>query len=141
MAFEQQDHRQRGGAHQESGPVGLALHHPGGDRPQVSERTVGLDRKTEDLRQLTDQHRDGDAVHVAVADRFGQQLGNEAQACDARQGNRAMRVAARQWQDDGKDHCRQRGIRPQHQDPAGAEQCISDERNDGRVQAIDAGHA
>ncbi len=81
-----------------------------------------LDRKTEQLGQLTDQYRQRNAVHVAVADRLGQQFGDEAEARDAGhdthhprhdrhhagQGNGTQRVAARQRQDDREDDRRQR---------------------------------
>ncbi len=36
---------------------------------------------------------------------------------------------------------RQRRIRPQHQDAAGPEQRVGEQRDDGRVEAVDAGHA
>ena len=35
----------------------------------------------------------------------------------------------------------QRGVRPQHQDAAGTEQRVSEQRDDGGVQAVDAGDA
>ena len=44
-----------------------------------------IDREAEELGQLADQHRQRNAVHVAVADRLGQQFGDEAQPRDARQ--------------------------------------------------------
>ena len=50
-------------------------------------------------------------------------------------------VAAGQRQHDGEDDRRQRGVRSQHQDPAGAEQRVGEQRNDGRVETVDAGHA
>ena len=55
--------------------------------------------------------------------------------------HRALGIAAGQWQDDAQDHRRQRGVRPQHQDPARTEQRIDQQRNDGRVEAINARHA
>src|SRR5208283_596988 len=36
------------------------------------------------LRQLTQEHRQRDAVHVAVADRFREELGHEAEPREAR---------------------------------------------------------
>jgi hypothetical protein len=49
------------------------------------QRIVGIDREAEELGQLADQHGQGNAVHVAVADRFREQLGDEAETRDARQ--------------------------------------------------------
>ena len=44
---------------------------------------VRFDREAEQLRQLADQHGERDAVHVAVADRLREQLGDEADAQQA----------------------------------------------------------
>jgi methionyl-tRNA synthetase len=155
VAFEQQDHRQGDCADHERGRVGLAIHHRCGDSPQVGQRSVAFDRKAEELGQLADQYRQGDAIHVPVADGLGKQLGDEAEARDARddadhsryhrlragEGDRAQRVAARQWHDHRQDDSGQRGVRSQHQDSARPKKGVSEQRTDGRVQAIDAGKA
>ena len=154
-ALQQQDHRQGACADRERRPVGSAAQHRRGDGPQASQRPVALDREPEELGQLADQHRQRNAVHVAVADRLGQQFGDEAQTRQAGQdahrpgddrhhaGQRdgAHRVAAGQRQDDGEDDGRQRRVGSQHQDAAGAEQRIGQQRHDRRVEAVDARHA
>ena len=52
-----------------------------------------------------------------------------------------MRIAAGQRQDDGEDDGGQRRIRPEHQDAAGPEQRVGEQRHDRRVEPVDAGHA
>ena len=64
--------------------------HPAADQPcdegaALADQVVAAGREPEQRRQLAHQHRQGDAVHVAVADRLGQQLGDEAEAGDAGQ--------------------------------------------------------
>ncbi len=55
------------------------------DRPDASRSgPVGLDGEAEQLGDLAQQHRQRDAVHVAVADRLREQLGDEAEAREAR---------------------------------------------------------
>ena len=122
-----------------------------GDPHEVAQRPGAVDRKAEQLGQLADQHRERDAVHVAVADRLGQQLGDESQAHDAdqdahqprhhrhqaRHRHGAHRVAGRQRQHDREDHRGERGVRPEHQDAARAEQGVGEQRDDGGVQAVD----
>ena len=114
-----------------------------------------VDRETEELRQLAEEHRQRDAVHVAVADRLREQLGHEAEAREARrdahdarddrhragQRDRALRVARRQRQHDREDHGRQRGVRAEHEDAARAEHRVGEQRHDRRVEAVDARHA
>ena len=151
-ALEQQDRRQRAGADRERRPVGLAAQHRLGDLHEVAQRPGAVDRKAEQLGQLADQHRERDAVHVAVADRLGQQLGDESQAHradqdahqprhhrhHARQGHGAHRVASRERQHDRENHRGERGIRPQHQDAARAEQRVGEQRDDSGVQTVDS---
>ena len=98
------------------------------DPPEVAQRTVAIDREAEELGQLADQHRERDAVHVAVADRLRQQLGDESQPQHpdsdahqtrdhrhhARDGDRAHRVAARERQHDRENH----GARARNPAPA-----------------------
>src|SRR5512139_453550 len=153
-ALERQDRHEGGCADCERGRVGAAFEHRRGNRPQVPQRAAALDREAEQLGQLADQHRQRDAVHVAVADRLGQEFGDEAQARHAGQDARhpgddghhagqrdgARRVAVGQRQDDGEDDRGERRVGAQHQDAAGAEQRIREQRDDRRVEAVDARH-
>ena len=59
----------------------------------------------------------------------------------AGQRDRALRVARRERQHDREDHGRERGVRAQHEDAARAEQRVSEQRHDRRVEAVDARHA
>jgi hypothetical protein len=155
VALQQQDCREAARTDRERGPVGPSIKHCGHDGRCAFKRPVDLDRKTEQLGQLADQDRQRDAVHVSVADRFGEKLGDEAQARyaghdahrsrydrhHARKGDGAKRVAAGQRQYDREDDGSQRGVGPQHHDPTGSEQRVSKQRNDRSVEAMDAGHA
>ena len=47
---------------------------------KVAQWPDALDREPEQLGQLADQHRERDAVHVAVADRLGEQFCDESQS-------------------------------------------------------------
>ena len=116
--LENQNQRQRAGADRKRRDVRLS----GGDRPanrqDLPARTFGINRKAEQLGNLTQEHRQRDAVHVAVADRLREQFGDETEprqagghADDARddrhhagQRDRAFRAARRQRQHDGQDH-------------------------------------
>ena len=114
-----------------------------------------LDREAEQLGQLADQHCQRDAVHVAIADRLGEQLGDEAEPRRARQdahgpgdhshhagqGHSASGVSAGERQHDAEDHGGERGVRSQDQNAAGAEQRVGQQRHDGRVEPIDPRHA
>ena len=84
-ALEGEDHHERGAADRERRPVGGTAQDPLADSPQADQRAFELDREAEKLRQLADQHGQRDAVHVAVADRLGEQLGDEAEAQHAGQ--------------------------------------------------------
>ena len=121
----------------------------------LAQRSVRLDGEAEELRDLAQQHRQRDAVHVAVADRLREQLGDEAEPRQARrdahdaghdrhhsgQRDRALRIARRKRQHDGEDHGRERRVRAQDEDAARTEQRIGEQRHDGRVEAVDARHA
>ena len=154
-AFQQKDDRERRGADGEGSPVHLPGEQRADDRPELTQRTLGVDREAEELRQLADQHGQRDAVHVPVADRLGQELGDEAQTRDARhnahrarhdrhrprQRDGTLRIAGGERHDHGEDDGGQRGIRAQHHDAAGAEQRVGKQRNDRRVETVDAGQA
>ena len=53
-------------------------------------------------------------------------------------GHGAHRVAGRERQHDRENHRGERGVRPQHQDAARAEQRVGEQRDDGGVQAVDS---
>ena len=130
----------------------LAAQHRFSDLREVAQRPDAVDRKAEQLGQLADQHRERDAVHVTVADRLGQQLGDEPQAHHsyqdahqprndrhrARQGHGPHRIATRERQHDRENHRGKSGVRPQHQNAAGTEQRISEQRDDSGVQTVDS---
>jgi hypothetical protein len=82
-ALEQQNYRKRAGADAKCSPVGAAFEHRGGDGPKIMQRSGVFDREAEQLGQLADQHGECNAVHVAVADRLGQQFGDKTQARQA----------------------------------------------------------
>ncbi len=79
-APQQQDGRQCSQANRKSHPIHPAGQDGSADRPQVPQGARALDREAEQLRELADQDGQGDAVHIAIADRLGQELGHEAQA-------------------------------------------------------------
>ena len=55
------------------------------DEPdRLADQAVGVDGEPEELRQLADQDRQGEAVHVADLGRLGQQVGDEARGRRAR---------------------------------------------------------
>ncbi len=114
---------------------------------------VRIDRKAEKLRQLSDEDREGEAVHVADLGRLREQVGNEAELCDPGQDrdrsdqqrehrgecDRPLRAAARP--EDGKDGCRdhrpERGVRPEDENPRGAERRVADQAENRGVEARD----
>jgi hypothetical protein len=86
----QQDQGQRSQPQAGRHPVGLAVEECLGNGDEVSKRTAAFDGKAEQLGQLADQHCERDTVHIAVADRLREQLGDEAQPKQAGQdANRA----------------------------------------------------
>ncbi|MCY1518166.1 hypothetical protein D9M68_528750 [compost metagenome] len=154
-ALQGQDQRQAAGADGKAVPVGLPGQDGAAQRDHLTQRAGILDRDGEQLGQLADQHGQGDAVHIAVADRLGQQFGDEAEAqqphhdADHARDHRhhaghqdgARRIAAGNLQDHGEDRRGQGRIRPQHQDPARPEQGVDQQRDHGGVEPVDAGHA
>ena len=54
------------------------------DCPRLAQRSVCFDREAEKLGELAQQHGKCDAIHVAVADRLREQLGNESEPREAR---------------------------------------------------------
>ncbi|MNG97858.1 hypothetical protein D3C79_569810 [compost metagenome] len=123
--------------------------------PQIAQRPLAIDGQAEQFGQLADQHGEGDAVHVAVADRLGQQFGDEAQAQQpgdhaerpghqghhAGDGDGPLRVAGGVLHHHGQDRRGQCRVRAQHEDAAGAEQGVGQQWDDGRVEAVDTRYA
>ncbi|CFL93666.1 Uncharacterised protein [Bordetella pertussis] len=154
-ALEQQDEDQGRASHRKAVSVGLAVEHGLRELPEFAQRAAVVGGDGEQLGQLARQHDQRDAVHVAVADGLGQQLGDESQPQQAQddaeqpgddgheagRGHRAHGVALRDAEHDREDGRGQRRIRTQDEDAAGAEQRVGEQRDDGGVQAIDARHA
>ncbi|MHC2425729.1 hypothetical protein ACVIST_002474 [Bradyrhizobium elkanii] len=152
---EQQDHRQRRNADPEGRPMRLSVDDCSDDRPEAAQRSIAFNGKAEQLWQLADQHGQGYSVHVAVADRLGEKLGQESQPRDARddayragddghhggQGCRAQGIAARQRNDDAEDDGRKRRVRSEDKDAARPEQRVDKQRDDRRIEPVDAGQA
>jgi hypothetical protein len=117
-----QDH-----GHKKNGnPIGAASQHRRHELADLDQQPVAPDLETEQGRQLADQHGEGDAIHVAVADRLGEQFGDETQASGARQkaqatgdegqhrgqGHGALGIPRRHRQHDAEDEGDKRRIRP-----------------------------
>ena len=124
-----------------------------GEAGRFRDESVGIDREAEQFWELADEDREGEAVHVADLGRLGQQVGHEAQLGDAgehghhpdqqrehrgeRDGTLRIPLAPDDGDDGGGDHGPERGVRPQHQDPGGAEDGVADQVQDGGVQPSD----
>ena len=155
-ALEEQDHRERAGTDRERRPVGACRR--GSARAMLHRLRSGPSlsiEKPEQLGQLADQHRQRDPVHVAVADRLRQKLGDEAEPRKPARTHTAPETIAIMLAsatarcgsppDSGsttaEDDGGQRRVRPEHQDPARPEQRVGQQRDDRRVEPVDAGHA
>jgi len=104
---------------------------------------------------LAHENRQRDSVHISVADRLGEKLGDEAQPRDARkdanstrddghhsgESDRVICVSSGERGHDTQNNRRQRGVRPKHQDAARAEQRVNEQGDDGRIEATGAGEA
>ena len=131
----------------------LAVGQPLGEAGRFRDESVGIDREAEQFWELADEDREGEAVHVADLGRLGQQVGHEAQLGDAgehghhpdqqrehrgeRDGTLRIPIGSDDGDDGGGDHGPERGVRPQHQDPGGAEDGVADQAQDGGVQPSD----
>ena len=145
---------ERPGAEREGGRVRLV--EAGDEVDRAAREALGVDREAEELGQLLDDDRRGDAHEVAESDRQRQQLGDEAEARQpagehdradedgehSGEGDPLGRVAGRGQRDDrGGDERRDRGVRAQDEDRRRAQQEVDDERHQGRVQPGDRRHA
>ena len=109
--------------------------------------------KPNSFGQLADQHGERDAVHVAVADRLGQQLGDESQAHHADQdahqpghhrhhARQRPRRASGRRADSGSTTARITAASeesgPSTRMRLGSEQRVGEQRDDRGVQAVDS---
>ena len=116
-SFQQQNQQQAPAANRQRRDVGARPLRLVGDPLHLSQRPVRLDREAEELRNLTEHHGQRDAVHVAVADRLREKLGDEAETRETRptqttpdtiaiappKRDRARVAASRERQDDRQD--------------------------------------
>ena len=126
VALKEKDHRERAAPHGERRPVRSTAQDPLAGILHRLSRGPSLSIEKPKIFELADQDRQRDAVHVAVADRLGQKLGDEAKAHHAGQdahragddrhhaGQRdcTVRIAAGQGKDDAEDDGGQRRVRP-----------------------------
>ena len=123
---------------------------------QLAEERVGVGREAEQLRQLPDDDRDPEAVHVTDLHLFREQVGDEAELAEAeadldqadedrehaRQDDRRPRVSDdQQGRDRSEDQGRDRGVGPEHEDPRRPEEGVADQAGDRRVEAGDGRQA
>ena len=119
-----------------------------------STNAVGVGREAEQLRELADDDRDRQAVHVADLHLARQQVGDEAELRDAepdldepdeqrqhpRERDRLPRILGDQERHDGgEDQRRHRRVRPEHEHARRTEDRVADEAPDRRVEARDRG--
>ena len=132
-------------------PVGDPLHQAN----DATDDVIGVHGEAQQLRELGDHDREGDAVHVADPDRPRQEVGDEAQARDrgsqaqepghdregAGEGDRADGIAAGEGDDGRRDQGQQRRVRPEDEDPRRPHQEVGDEGADRGIQTRDRGQA
>ena len=153
-ATQGQHQHKRSGAERERSRVGLV--EAGDEVDRAAHEALGVDREAEELGQLLDDDRRGDAHEVAEPHRQRQQLGDEAEARQptgehdradedgeqAGEGDPLGSVAGRRQRDDrGGDERGDGGVRAQDEDRRRAQQEVDDERHQGRVQPGDRRHA
>ncbi len=150
--LDREDHRERSRAQREFGPIHPSASDLDGDRPDVPQRPCLFDFDADQLGRLAHENRERDSIHVPVADWLREKLGHEPQTRDAgKDANRAGDDGHHSGKRDGaidissgersryaQNDGGQRGVGPEHQDSAGAEERIGQKGYDGRVEAIDA---
>ena len=145
-----EDQHERPDADRERGRVGLVescdevAHSP--------QEALRVDREPEELRELRDDHGDGDAHQVAEAHGHRQQFGHEAEAREpAREHDRTdeeceqsgerdpsrLVPGRRQRHDRRGDERRDRRVGSQDEDPRRAQQEVHDKRHECRVEPGD----
>ena len=129
--------------------VGDTVHEP----LQLRDEAVGVDGESEELRQLPDQDRQRQTVHVADHRRLRQQVGDEAELgystehhdraheeCEhrgERDGTLRVAVGGHQGQDRRRDHRPERRVRAEDEDLRRPEDRVTDQTEDRRVKAGD----
>ena len=109
-------------------PCGEALD----ERLRLGDEPVCIGREAEQLRQLADEDRQGQAVHVADLRGLGQQVGDEPETPDGPEehqppdhqrehrrvgdGGRRVAVRGREREHDRRDHRPERGVGPEDED-------------------------
>ena len=122
------------------------------EHTHLLEKRVGTRGEAEQLRQLADDDRDAEAVHVSDLHLLGEQVGDETEFSKpepnlgeadehrqhARQRDRGLGVAAReQRRYRGQDQRGDRRVGPEDQHPRGAEHRVADQARDRRVKTRD----
>jgi hypothetical protein len=119
---------------------------------KLAQRAFAVDRKAAELGDLTEQNGECDAIHVAVADGLGEQLGNETELGEsggnaqqarndchhAADANGTLRVACRQRGHHAEEDCGEGRVGTEDQDGARAKHRVGEQRHNGRVKAGDA---
>ncbi len=122
------------------------------EHADLLEERVGVRREAEQLWQLADDDRDGEAVHVSDLHLLREEVGDEPELPEpepdlgkadehrqhAGQRDRGRGISAgQQRRDRSQDQRRDRRVGAQHEYPRGAEHRVADEARDRRVQAGD----
>ena len=81
-ATEREDQRQADQADRDRRADRLARREPVDERVRLVDQSVGVGREAEQLRQLADQDRQRQPVHVADLGRLGEQVGDEPELRD-----------------------------------------------------------
>ena len=121
--------------HEQDGEDGEPEHERGGvrlaeafhERLQLAEEGVGVGREPEQLRQLSDDDRDPEAVHVADLHLFGEQVGDEPELAEAE--------ADLDQADEDREHARQGDRRPRVSDDQQGRDRGEDQRARSRSRA------
>jgi hypothetical protein len=109
---------------------GIRLIQAGEERSDLVDEAVRIRRKAEQFRQLADDDRDREPVHVPDLHLLREQVRNESELREpeadldrpddqrhhARQHDGGRRIPAREGDDRGEDERRDRRVRPQDQD-------------------------
>ncbi len=148
---EHEDQGQRPDAERGGRGNGLAVDHAAHECFALVEEAGRVTVETDELRELTDEHDQRDAVEEADADRLREQLRQDAEAGEARrdaqrshqqrqhsrEGHRFRRVpvGAHERQDCRRDQRPERGVGAEHEDAGRSERRVRDECDNGRVQA------
>lgn len=150
-APQQRDAGETAAAERERREIDPALRDGGGEARDLVDERAAERHGAEQARQLARDQRQREPVQIAVLNRLGQQIGDEAQLQQAgehakaaghqrergRERDRVRGLAVRERRDRAGDQRGERRIGAEHQDPAWPEDRVADERGDRRVQAGD----